>query len=637
MCGVGLIFSQKLSSDTRIAIAKNMHESLRHRGPDGHGIWSEGGLSIFHRRLAVVDVSNTGQQPMISLNGRWIISFNGEIYNYKNIKKKIDPTKWLGTSDTEVLLRAIETFGLREAVSLAIGMFAAIVWDNFEKKLYLIRDRMGEKPLYYGTIGNDFVVGSELKVFHQHPEFRKEIEPDAVSAYLKYNYVPTPLSIFKNIKKVYPGCIYTLSLEPPFQPGIEKYWSIPFGSKKNQLQKEIKSDSQIKSDLNGLFNEIIERELQADVPVGCFLSGGVDSSFVCSLMTRLHSKPIETFSIGFKNKEYDESIYAKKVAEHLGTKHTEWILNAQDCLSVVEKIPKIYDEPFSDSSQIPLFLLARLARQNVNVVLTGDGGDELFAGYNRYNWAPYLWNKMSFVPHFLRSSFAKLGTKLDPKKWDHIYSLFGGNSETHFGTKAVKFTHILDSNTPMEFHDLLLSQWHHPEDILTSKVPFSLNKYEEFDLAQFEEYLIWHDQNHYLPDDILVKVDRATMANSLESRSPFLDHTLVNYVESIQHHLIRPVDQPKKFIKELLYEHVPAKLIERPKMGFGIPIYDWVKNDLSNLIQDLLSQESLKQQGLFDYNKISKFVNFQLHSNLNQPYHLWNLLIFQLWYKTWIK
>ncbi len=642
MCGVGLIHSPDKSNEQRELIAKKMHESIQHRGPDGFGVWSDtNGLSLFHRRLAIVDLSPTGRQPMVSASDRWIISFNGEIYNHGVLRHLLagKNLNWKGTSDTEVLLHLIDLYGPVEAIKQCEGMFAIVLWDRENKDLYLMRDRIGEKPLYYGKIGDDFVVGSELKVFHSHPGFSGEINPQALAAFFKYNYVPSPHSIFKNIHKVKPGHVYKFHLDKPGHPEIETYWSLRSYKEQLPAVPSISFD-ETKLSIKELLLRAVGQQMQADVPLGVFLSGGVDSTLICALMASLSAKPPESFTIGFADENYDESPFAKKIASHLGTRHTELIVSAKDCLAAIEKMPEVYDEPFADSSQIPTFLLAKMTRQQVTVALSGDGGDELFAGYNRYSWAGAVWDKSRWIPPFLRTPIAEFGLRVDSERLSRGYSRFAkllgrAKKVENAGTKLAKGLGLVKAKSLGELHDRLLSQWFETERLLPGKKAFSLHEDAGFERRNFETYMMWHDQNHYLPDDIMVKVDRAAMAHSLETRAPFLDHRLIDFVISCPREFVRNVQSPKKIIKDLLSEYVPRHLSERPKMGFGIPIYEWFKTDLKEITLDLLAEPLLKEQGIFDAKFVSQFAHSQLNRNLTHPYHLWSLLMFQLWHRKW--
>lgn len=642
MCGIGLIHSPNKSSAEREQLAKKMHEAIAYRGPDGSGVWSnDQGLSLFHRRLAILDLSPTGAQPMISHGGRWIISFNGEIYNHKELKDliadKVD--HWKGTSDTEVLLQLIEIFGVEKAIKLCVGMFAIIVWDQKEKAFYLVRDRIGEKPLYYGKVGKDFVVGSELKVFRCHPDFKAEIDPTALAAFFKYNYVPAPYAIFKNIRKVQAGYIYKFESADLDNPVKNKYWSIP--SYKDKIVAESVTYEQSKHQVKNLLLGAVEHQMQADVPLGVFLSGGVDSTLICALMTSLRTNRVDTFTIGFSDPNYDESIHAKTVAKHFGTHHTEQIIVAKDCLDAIQKMPEVYDEPFADSSQIPTYLLSKMTRQSVTVALSGDGGDELFAGYNRYAWANTVWNKTRWIPAFLRPALSNLTTKIDSEQLNKTYShlaQFLGTSKKmeNVGTKLTKGLGLARAESINEFHDMILSHWFQPDLILKGHPTFSLQAEESIKSEDFAAFMMWHDQHHYLPDDIMVKVDRASMANSLETRAPFLDHKLIEYVTSAPFENVRNIHAPKKIIKDILSEYIPMQLVERPKMGFGIPIHEWFKTDLKDLTLELLAEPYLEKQGIFNSKFVSEFAYSQLNGTLSQPYHLWSLLMFQLWHREWM-
>lgn len=645
MCGVGLVYSPNKPSSERNLIAEKMHAVLAHRGPNGFGMQSfdNANLTLFHRRLAIVDLSPSGHQPMSSTSGRWTISFNGEIYNYSEIKKQLlaQGVHFRGTSDTEVLLELIDHHGLNDAIKMCRGMFAIILWDNLNRELHLIRDRIGEKPLYYGHIRNDFVVASELKAFHEHPEFQPEINSTALSAYLKYNYVPTPLSIFKNVHKVESSTILSFRLDHFQSPKIMTYWSPRDWQTANQVHAA-HSQQEAFDLIHAQLRETVQSEMHADVPLGCFLSGGIDSSLITAIMQEHSIRPIETFSIGFEDKQYDESSYAKSVAEKLGTHHTTWQVTADQALNIVPEISSIYDEPFSDSSQIPTVILSRLTRTKVTVALSGDGGDELFAGYTRYSRAPQLWNILKALPAPMRKILAT-AIQIRPQKLvEATYNATAALQSTphrlhNLNSRIEKAKNYLDANSNTALFDRVLSHWHDPSSILLRGDQFSLIHEDRVSSDHFVPYMLWHDLKHYLPDDIMVKVDRASMSTSLETRAPFLDHKLVDLVHSFHPKLIQNPSQPKHVLRHLLTRYLPESTFNRPKMGFAVPLASWLREDLKDWMCDVLSESRVKSQGLFNVAQVSATIDAHLSGKQDHQHHLWDLIVFQTWYDKWMK
>lgn len=656
MCGItGFIGCQKHHLQD---IIQAMTDQISHRGPDDAGIWCDGenGLAFGHRRLSIIDLSPLGHQPMHSASERYTIIFNGEIYNYQSIRSSLIEKghTFKGESDTEVMLAAFEEWSLEDAVKMFNGMFAFALWDNSEKLLHLVRDRIGIKPLYYGWQKDTFFFGSELKSFRPHSDFLGDINRDALALMMRHNYIPAPYSIYQGIYKLPPGCIFSLKLNEvtrvrdsfsPYPNGPDSssrpkaYWSarsVVESGIRNRFQGTPEEAQQI---LEEALMKSVKRRMISDVPLGAFLSGGVDSSTVVALMQAQSSIPIKTFSIGFYEDEYNEAQYAKKVAEHLGTDHTELYLPAKDAMDVIPLLPTLYDEPFSDSSQIPTYLVSKLARQHVTVSLSGDGGDELFCGYGRYLWAKPAWRMLKNTPSLLKKSVASGITLLTPDMWDAIYKVVDPLLPQSYRVKAVgykahKLAELMQIDIVENFYTRLVSHWDRPESlVLHSKEPvtFLTDSQNWFKDIDYMEEMMFLDLITYLPDDILVKVDRASMGVSLEARVPLLDHEVVELAWTLPHSMKLNNKVSKHILRNILYKYVPKHLIERPKMGFGIPMNHWLKKPLRDWAESLLNQERLENEGFFDSNLVRKYWNDHLEGKGNWQNYLWDVLMFQAW------
>lgn len=631
-----------------------MGSSLRHRGPDDKGFWwdRDRGVYLAHRRLSIIDLSEHGSQPMASSTGRYVIVFNGEIYNYGDIKKELAGrgVVFHGDSDTEVLVNGVECWGIEATLKKLTGMFALALWDREDDVLTLVRDRIGEKPLYYGWVGWSFVFASELKAIRSMKGFANEISRASVASFMRFNYVPAPFSIFENIYKLSPGTYISIpikelhrkSLSSPLngESGLPNvpYWSVKETQVRLNGANQMGENEAIQQ-LDELIRCSVERQMIADVPLGAMLSGGIDSSTVVSVMQSLSSQPVKTFTIGFQEREYNEAIQAKEIANYLGTDHTELYLTASDALDVVPQLPEMYDEPFSDSSQIPTYLVSKLSRNEVTVALSGDGGDELFGGYTRYLWADRIWNNMNRVPRCMRSLCSKALTSLSRETWLKAYTLVEpiiphSLRQRNAGEKIHTLARLLTQSDREALYLHIISHWN-VHDHLTYHAKehrtVHMDKTLWPGLTDFEEQMMYFDLVSYLPDDILVKLDRASMSVSLESRVPFLDHAIVEFASSIPLHYKIRNGSGKWILRKVLESYVPARYFERPKMGFGVPIAAWLKGPLREWAQDLLDPGLLRQQGYLNPEAVKKKWNDHLQGRGNWQYHLWDVLTFQAW------
>jgi len=628
------------------ALAGKMADTLRHRGPDDRGAWAEGACALGHRRLSVIDLSPHGAQPMASRDGRLVIAYNGEIYNYQAMRadlEKEDPTlrgAWRGTSDTEVLLEAAGCWGVDEAARRANGMFAFALWDREKKLLHLGRDRLGEKPLYYAWMGRHFLFGSELKALKAHPAFQAPIDSGVLALYMRHNYVPAPYCIFKGVAKLPPGCLLTVSPERPGETTPPRaYWSARQACQSGAAVPFSGAAQEALARLEELLLEAVEMRMVADVPLGAFLSGGIDSSIIVALMQARSTRPVKTFSIGFSEDAYNEAPFAKKVAAHLGTQHTELYVTPQEALDVVPLLPTLYDEPFSDSSQIPTYLVSQLARRHVTVSLSGDAGDELFGGYDRYAWGRRIWNQTGRLPYPLRRLAAGvltaaprrlLSAGLAPfKRW-----LPPEVTRRDPGEMAQRVARYLKVKNPEAMYLGLVSHWQ-PEDGLVpgAREPATpLNDPAQWpDFGDFTLRMMYLDLVTYLPDDILVKVDRAAMGVSLESRIPLLDHRVVEFAWRLPLGMKIKDGQGKWLLRQLLYKYVPPALVERPKKGFGVPIDHWLRGPLREWAGDLLAPGSMGRQGFLNPQVVQRAWREHQEGVKDWHYWLWDVLMFQAW------
>ena len=642
MCGIVGYFS-KHNHGSPEKIITNMSSRIAHRGPDDFGFWldNEVELALGHQRLSIIDLSDAGHQPMISQSGKYVLIFNGEIYNHLSLRKKFNQFDWHGHSDTETLLACIDTWGLHKSISLCQGMFAFALWDKINKKLFLVRDRLGEKPLYYGWQNGVFLFGSELKSLQVHPRFVSEISRDSLTLLLRYGYIPTPHSIYRDIFKLTPGCWLEIDFEQKEGARLDPvpYWSMKAISEEGNFNSLECSDSEAISLLDEKLRSSVHSQMHADVSLGAFLSGGIDSSAIVSLMQAQSSRPVQTFSIGFEESAYNEAEDAKQVANFLGTSHTELYLSSRKALDVIPKLPDLYDEPFSDSSQIPTFLVSEMASQHVTVALSGDGGDELFGGYNRYLLPRSILMKIYRYPKPARSLLRKLLVSISPSSWDFVLSAISiglpkSLKLAQSGDKLHKFARLISSLSKEGIYSGLVSQWSHPEEIVIGAVePPTMAMLETSwpKLQDFESRMMSVDAMTYLPDDILVKVDRAAMAVSLETRIPFLDHRVVEFACKLPLHLKIRNSTGKWLLREVLNKYVPRKLIERPKMGFAVPLEDWLRGPLRDWGESLLDETRLHQEGFFRPEPIRKKWEQHMTGKRNWHHQLWSILMFQAW------
>lgn len=645
MCGITgfWIKNSGSSAESLRKTVKIMSDALVHRGPDDCGIWVDenNGLALGHRRLTVIDLSSAGSQPMKSADGRYIIIYNGEIYNYKEIAERLR-SKGVGLrggSDTEVLLEAISVWGVDDTLQQLVGMFAFAVWDRKKNILVLARDRMGEKPLYYGWVNNGFVFASELKAIKRYPGFSGEIDRDSLSLLQRYSYIPSPYSIYKNIRKLPQASLVEINVREKVEK-IRTYWDIS-DKARNGVENIIADDSNaVLSNLHEKLTKTIRGQMISDVPLGAFLSGGLDSSLITALMQECSSKPVKTFTIGFHEAEFDEAIYARQVAQHIGTDHTEIILQASDALSVIPKLPELYDEPFADTSQIPTCLLSSIARNEVTVCLSGDGGDELFGGYNRYLWGDRMRRYMAIMPEPFRRTISALITNVSPRWWDKIYSIImpllpDRLGFRNAGNKAHKVANLMLGKGIEESFLDMVSYWRNPNDlVLHSSEPetvFSDTSMRSI-FKDYAQRMMYIDQRTYLPDDIMVKVDRASMGVSLETRAPFLDHRLVEFAWKVPVSMKLHKGRGKWLLREMLKKYLPDRLIERPKMGFQPPIGEWLRSgQLRDWGESLLDSNRLKNESFFDSDLVRKCWLEHLTGKKDWTGQLWTVLMFQAW------
>ncbi len=646
MCGItGYLTPPSDTNETMLSRVAAMADAIAYRGPDSRDHWAdpETGIAFGHLRLAIVDLTEAGAQPMTSHSGRFTLVYNGEIYNHAALRAELEAAgkapSWRGHSDTETLLAGFEHWGLDATLKRAVGMFAIALWDREGHQLSLARDRMGEKPLYFGWQGqgraHTFLFGSELKALGAHPAFEKQIERNVLPEFLRHGHIGEDRSIYRGISKVRPGEIVTLSLEVP-EPQTRTYWSGADVSSQRTL-RDFASPNEAVDALEELLLDAVGQQLMSDVPLGAFLSGGIDSSTIVALMQRLSDTPVHTFSIGFHEERYNEAEHARAVADHLGTQHTDFYVDEATLLGVVPKLPTMYDEPHADSSQIPTYLVSKLAREHVTVALSGDGGDELFAGYDRYAQGADLMRGLGRLPLPVRQAMAAGVRGLPRGLLDSVMDRLRPTPQgkEHNGQRLHRLADYLRSPDLDTLHRKLVSRWRFPEAAVPGAAPgttaLDALAPPRGDLSDIER-MMQLDMLTYMPDDILAKVDRATMAVSLESRAPLLDHRVAEFAWSLAPDLKHRDGVSKWVLREVLYRHVPQTLIDRPKMGFEVPIGLWLRGPLKDWANDLLDPARLRREGWFDADVITRHWQEHLNGQSNWGLQLWNVLMFQAWY-----
>ena len=640
MCGIAGFMNHD-GADKAERTLNAMASAIAHRGPDDAGIWFDASqkVGLAHRRLAILELSQAGHQPMHSASGRYVIVFNGEIYNHLDLRAELVSRSWRGNSDTETLLSALEQWGIPETLSKCVGMFAFALWDQVTHTLTLARDRLGEKPLYFGWQHGVFLFGSELKSLKAHPAFRGQINRASLTLFLRHNTIPAPFTIYEGIHKLPPGSYWQYCKASLQQGEIKTYWSAREAIEKGQRNPFTGNDDDAIAALESMLVKSINGQMLADVPLGAFLSGGIDSSTVVALMQAHSSQSVKTFTIGFHEAAYDEAQHAHTVAVHLGTQHTALYIKPEEALSVIPLLPMLYDEPFSDSSQIPTYLVSRLAREHVKVALSGDGGDELFGGYNRYFWVPKLWKRFGWLPYSMRAALAGILTSVPPMAWDSAFNQLGRLLPATLrhaspGNKLHKLADTLAAKSPEEIYWSLISHWKHPARIVKggsepSTVITDSSRWADIpDLAHRMMYL---DTITYLPDDILTKIDRAAMGVSLETRVPMLDYRVLEFAWTLPLSMKLRNNQSKWLLRQVLYRHVPKDLIERPKMGFGIPLDVWLRGPLKGWAENLLNSPRLEHEGYFNPVPIQQKWDEHQSGQRNWSHQLWDILMFQAW------
>jgi asparagine synthase (glutamine-hydrolysing) len=620
--------------------ARSMAASLEHRGPDDEGIWidTDAGTALVHRRLSIIDLSTAGHQPMVSADGRYVISYNGEVYSHQPIAEQLAARghAFRGYSDTEVMLESFATNGIEATVARLIGMFAVALWDRRDRALTLIRDRLGIKPLYWAKRGHLFLFGSELKALRAHPGWTPCIDRSAVAAFMRHNYIPAPHTIYEGVYKLEPGTILTLPWRG--EPRLARYWDARTVARDGVADPLAGSDAELTDQLETLLQDAVRRRMISDVPLGAFLSGGIDSSTVVALMQRASNGNVKTFSIGFDSPGFDEAPHAAAVARHLKTDHTEMIVTSRQALDVIPHLPGWYDEPFADSSQIPTYLVSAMTRRHVTVALSGDGGDELFAGYNRYQLTQRFWRALSLLPRPLRNGIAAALTAIPPDRWTSLIAAMPSRLRPpQAGDKLHKAASVLTCDSADAVYRRLVSHCE-PSDLmahtaeprgilqdgtLAKDFPNVLDRMQLLDLLT------------YLPDDILTKVDRASMAVALEARVPLLDHRVVELTWRLPRSAKVRGGTSKWLLRQVLYRHVPPALVERPKMGFGIPLGEWLRGPLRDWAETLLNEKRLRHAGLLNHVLVGRYWKEHLDGRRNWQYLLWNVLMLEAWRERW--
>jgi len=641
MCGIAGALSLGANGD---ATLHAMIGRIRHRGPDDVGIWRDPdtGVGLAHARLSILDLSPAGHQPMASARGRYVLVFNGEIYNHLELRRDLAAAgaapAWRGHADTETLLAGFESWGIEATLQRSVGMFAVAVWDRTERRLTLARDRVGEKPLYYGWMGNSLVFASELAAMRAHPGFRAEIDRDAVALLMRHNYIAAPWTIYRDVRKLVPGTMLTVGAgDRAAEP--RAYWDPRSAFAAATRDRFRGSPEDAVHQLDALLSDAVRGQMLADVPLGAFLSGGVDSSTIVALMQKAASGPVRTFSIGFHEPRFDEAVHARAVAKHLGTEHTELYVTAEQALDVIPRLPTMYSEPFADSSQIPTYLVCAMTRQHVTVALSGDAGDELFAGYNRYQLTTDWWRGLARVPRPLRRVIGSALTRWPAARWNRVLRLLQPlipplAGQANAGDKLIKAAGVLDAQDVVELYQRLNTHWEDAESVVLGARPLPTliaDRAAHPKTTDAISDMMALDLMTYLPDDILVKVDRAAMAVSLETRVPMLDHRVVEFAWRLPlSHKLR--DGTSKWaLRQVLYRYVPRELIERPKAGFAIPVAEWLRGPLRDWAEAQLAPERLRREGIFDVAAIRRKWEEHVRGERDWQHRLWCVLMFQAW------
>ena len=644
MCGIsGFLITNGSVFGSLEAVASRMALGISHRGPDDAGAWADvqAGIAMGHRRLSIVDLSAAGHQPMQSACGRFVTAFNGEVYNHLALRAELDASSqapaWRGHSDTETLLAGFSVWGVTATLQRAVGMFAIALWDRAERRLTLARDRLGEKPLFYGWVRGAFVFGSELKAIRAFPGFDNPISRDVLALYLQHNVVPAPYSIYQDIFKLEPGCLISLDASSLAKKTVntDPYWLLADAVRAG-LTNPIQSETDAVAELDSSLREAVALQAVADVPLGAFLSGGVDSSTIVALMQAQSSRPVKTFTVGFDESGFDESPHALAVSQHLGTEHHTLRVTAADAQAVIPLLPGMYDEPFADSSQIPTYLVSKAARQHVTVALSGDAGDELFGGYNRYFWGQRVWSRLGWMSPNLRQALGTGIQHIPIATWDALgLVLPGAHAVSRLGDKAHKLAHRLKTvETVDDLYRSLVTEWPQGADLVrgAGKLPTKLhNASLVAGVPEAEHRMMLWDTLTYLPDDILTKVDRAAMSVSLETRVPFLDHRVVELAWRLPLQMKIRRGQGKWALRQVLYNYVPRELIERPKAGFGIPVGQWLRGPLRDWAEELLDEARLEREGYLNVTTIRQVWLEHLSGRYDWTSRLWTVLMFQAW------
>lgn len=647
MCGIAGFYEQV--GDTASALQKKIQaltDRIAHRGPDADGFWvdEKAGIALGHRRLSILDLSANGAQPMTSPSGRYVMIYNGEIYNHLEIRKDFEKSKhkFKGTSDTETFLAALDRDGFEQAIKQSNGMFAIAIWDREERKLMLARDRMGKKPLYVGWVGDSLVFSSELKAVRAYPDMRPEISLIALKAYIRFGYVPAPYCIYNGFISLPPGSMMVINhtnfeARAKLSSLIQIYWNCISVAEENIRKAEPISEGEAITQLERELMRAVKDRMISDVPLGAFLSGGVDSSIVVALMQKLSKERVKTYTIGFHEDGFDEAQYARQIALHLGTEHHEQYLTGKDALDIVPHLATMYDEPFSDMSQIPTYLVSKFAREQVIVALSGDGGDELFGGYNRHIAGPGLWQNMQWIPSQFRNYLGTQIGGMGATFWQKVRP-----QAPQFGERMMKVGRAFSARSEEELYYQFLSQWISPDDLLQSDVSdpamgqLDSRHYVFEDDHSFTETMMMLDTLHYLPNDVLTKVDRATMATSLEARAPFLDYKLYELAWRLPQNMKARGKTGKWLVRQVLYRHVPRTLVDRPKMGFTVPIAEWLRGDLRDWAEDLLEPQRMKNQGYLNPVPVAQAWQDLQAGRASNGYRLWTILMLQAWLKEWM-